>query len=87
MSTLNYDYTASKAFAEQLNLFWLGDDFIRAADEDAKLYNFTQVQVDIAMMHHLWQVKWLFTPKNFTFKIRLKMAFYFLTGIGHKNVR
>ena len=80
--SLNYDYAASKQFCEQIGLHWLGDDFVRNADADAHRLAYTQEQVDAGMRHHLWQVKWLFTPKNYTLLQRAAMAFMFLTGIG-----
>lgn len=78
--SLHYNYTSSKAYCEQIGLIWLGDDFVRNADEDAFNHGFTQEQVDIAMRHHLWQVKWLFTPKNYGFIQRIGIALYFLFG-------
>lgn len=80
-SNLNYDYTASKTYCTDIGLLWLGDDFVRAADAEAKKLNFTQEQVDLAMGHHLWQVKILFDPKNYGLKGRLKLALHFLFGI------
>lgn len=79
---MNYDYSASKNYCEQLGLVWLGDDFVRAADTEANQLNFTQEQVDVAMRHHLWQVRWLFSPKSYTFLGRAKLALFFLTGLG-----
>lgn len=79
---LNFDYTASKFYCHQIGLIWLGDDFVRAADADALTHHLTQDQVDTFMRHHLWQVKWLFMPKNYSYKNRLKMALFFLTGYG-----
>lgn len=78
--TLNYDYTKSKDYCEYLGLYWLGDDFVRAADSAAKSLEFTQDQVDMAMKHHLWQVKWLFTPQNYSWWQRIILALYFLFG-------
>lgn len=82
---LFYDYTASKAYAEQLGLVWLGDEFVRAADMDANLNGFTQAQVDIAMRHHLAQVLWLFTPANYRFVDRIKLAIHFLFNLKVKK--
>lgn len=82
---LNYDYTRSKAYCEAIGLIWLGDAFVEAADAEAKELNFTQEQVDMAMKHHLWQVKLLFTPKNYSVIGRLKIAIYFLTGFKRKK--
>lgn len=80
MTALNYDYTASKAYCESIGLFWLGDDFIRAADAEAFALNFTQEQVDAAMRHHLWQVRFLFNPKTYKWKMRIALALHFLFG-------
>lgn len=84
MMTLNFNYDSSRAYCQQIGLVWLGDSFLIAADADAKLLNMTQEQVDCAMRHHLWNVRYLFTPSNYSFIQRLKIAFYFLTGIGKK---
>ena len=81
---LYYNYDKSKVFCEEIGLFWLGDNFVRAADREAKALDFTQAQVDAAMRHHLWQVRYLFCPKSYSFLGRVKLAFYFLTGIKGK---
>lgn len=77
---LHFDYTASKSYCEMLGLYWLGEEFLRNADEEAWTEGFTQSQVDAAMRHHLVQVQWLFTPKHYAWSGRLLMALYFLTG-------
>jgi len=82
---MHYDYTASKEFCKEIGLIWLGDQFISDVDADAALHNFTQEQVDVAMKHHLWQVKFLFTPKSYTYVSRIKLAIYFLTGWKPRN--
>lgn len=82
---LNYDYQASKEFCEQIGLIWLGDDFMVEADMAAKNAGFTQDQVDLAMRHHLWQVKFLFTPKTYSFIGRVKIAAYFLFNLKIKK--
>lgn len=78
---LYYDYTASKAYAENIGLVWLGDKFVESADKEAYSLNFTQPQVDAAMRHHLWQVKWLFTPRSYSFIQRILIALHFLFNI------
>lgn len=83
-SQLNYDYRPAKAYCEQIGLIWLGDDFVREADKEAFVLGFTQEMVNAAMRHHLWQVKWLFTPKNYKFWQRIVLAVHFLTGWGLK---
>lgn len=75
-----FNYTASKQFCYEIGLVWLGDDFVANADQDAWLAGFNQHQVDIAMRHHLWQVKYLFTPSTYSWYQRIFMALYFLTG-------
>ncbi len=77
---LHYSYEASKSFCEQIGLFWLGDDFVKQADAEAFLLKFTQAQVDAAMKHHLWQVKFLFDPKTYDWKHRFLLAAHFLFG-------
>lgn len=79
-----YNYESSKTFCESIGLVWLGDDFLREADAEAKQLKFTQKQVDSAMRHYLWRVKFLFTPKNYSFLGRILIALYFLTGIQIK---
>lgn len=80
MTALHYNYVASKEFCKSIGLFWLGDDFLISPDAEAHELVFTQEQVDAAMRHHLWQVKWLFTPQNFGYWDRIKIAFWFLFG-------
>lgn len=79
---LAYDYSASKAYCEQIGLVWLGDDYagLVNADAAAKSVEMTQEQVDTMMTHHLWQIQQLFEPKNYSFLARFGIAFYFLTG-------
>lgn len=77
---MNYDYVESKAFCKSIGLVWLGDDFVRAADEEAFKLNFTQDQIDAAMRHHFWQVKFLFDPKSYKWYKRPLLAWHFLFG-------
>lgn len=77
---LNYDYAPSRMYAESIGLVWLGDDFVKDADAEAYALFFTQDQVNAAMRHHLWQVKWLFTPSTHSCFSRIMLALYFLTG-------
>ena len=80
MADLHYDYTEPKEYCKQIGLVWLGDDWVHAADSDAKSLNFTQAQVNCAMRHHLWQVKTLFNPKIYKLRQRLWLAAHFLFG-------
>ncbi len=74
---LNYDYTQSQAFCKQIGLVWI-PSLLPDADSDAKKNDFTQIQVDVAMRHHLWQIKWLFTPANYNYRTRILIALHFL---------
>jgi hypothetical protein len=78
-----FNYTASKQFCYEIGLVWI-DGMVEAPDLDAWLHGFTQEQVDIAMRHHLWQVKFLFTPRTYRWWQRILLAFFFLTGWGLK---
>lgn len=76
---LNYSYDKAKAYSDLIGLKWLGDDFVRAADTEAKALDFTQDQVDAAMRHHLWQVRYLFSPENYGWR-RFLVAWHFAFG-------
>ena len=82
---LVYDYTKSKLYVEQLGLVWFGDDYITQFDVEAEELAFTQEQVDAAMRGAIKHVKFIFTPTNFSYWTRIKIAFFFLTGIGSKK--
>lgn len=77
---LHYDYTASRTYCESIGLIWLGDDFLTHADAEAARNGFTQNQVNVAMRHHLWQVRWLFEPSHYHWYQRLLIALFFITG-------
>lgn len=77
---MNYDYVESQNFCEKIGLRWLGDDFVRVADHAAYETGFTQHQVNIAMQHHLWQVRWLFCANNYSLWQRILLALHFLLG-------
>lgn len=77
---MNYDYSVSKSYCRQFGLQWLGDDFVKDADAAAYAAGFTQDQVNIAMMHHLWQVRWLFDASHYSFLQRVAIAMHFLFG-------
>lgn len=77
---MNYNYQASKDYCKKIGLVWLGDDFVKEADADAQDSGFTQAQVDLAMRHHLWQIKFLFNPKTYGLKQRVLLALHFLFG-------
>lgn len=80
--TLHYDYSASKAYCEQIGLEWLGDEYGALIDADTYVFGIglNQEQINELMRKHLWQTKTLFTPKNYKYRHRLMIALYFLTG-------
>lgn len=82
---LHFDYAASKRYCEILGLHWLGDNFVRNADEEAWTEGFNQSQVDAAMRHYLVQIHWLWSPKNYRWHQRILIALYFLTGWKPRN--
>lgn len=77
---LHFSYAESKDFCEKLGLKWLGDEWVRNADDEAWLEGFSQKQVDVAMKHHLIQIKCLFSPNLYRWRDRALMAFYFISG-------
>ena len=79
---LNFDYAPSRAYAESIGLTWLGDDYagLVNADREAAELGMTQTQVDGCMRHHLWQMKWVMTPSNYSLSDRIKLAVHFLSG-------
>lgn len=79
-SRLHFDYTASQHICEQLGLVWLGDEWVKDADNEAWVLGFDQTQMDAAMKHTLIHVKRLFTPSIYTYWQRILIALYFLTG-------
>lgn len=75
----NYDHRAAMAYCEQIGLHWYANLVINA-DMDAKKFNFTQEQFDVAMRHHLWQVRHLFDPGSYSFCQRIVISLWFLFG-------
>lgn len=83
---LNFSYEASQVFCKEIGLTWHGEEYPPLVEMDAvaKKFDFTQEQINEGMRHHLWQVRQLFNPKNYTLLQRIAMAFYFLTGVKPK---
>tara|TARA_R110000851_G_scaffold5398_2_gene22373 strand:- start:1528 stop:1773 length:246 start_codon:yes stop_codon:yes gene_type:complete len=72
-----YDPKPSKDYCESLDLQFSEADFEQFA-ACAMSYDFTQDQLDFAMMQHAWRVKHLFTPAAYSVMSRFKLAAYFL---------
>lgn len=74
---LNYDYDPSRAYCDQLNMTF-DEAGIDNADQIFHAAGLDQMQVDAVMALHIWRVKWLFTPINYTVIQRIKLALFFL---------
>lgn len=81
--TLKYNYDRAKNYSNSLNLVWM-EDWIEPADKEFEMLELTQEQVDGLMWMWCWRVKHLATAKNYSYWSRLKIAFYFITGLGKK---
>lgn len=83
---MNFNYSASEAYAKKLGLFWR-PDWLTDFDQQAAASCFSQAQVDIAIQHHLFAVRnRLFNPSTYTIGQRLLLAAHFIFGKGIKNV-
>ena len=72
-----YDPKATKDYCEQIGLVFSEDDF-KEFCRLAKKHQFTQKQVDFAMMQHAWRISIMFNPKSHSYITRIKFALYFL---------
>ena len=77
---MNYNYSGVEKYARNIGVVWHSKWFA-PFDEQAKVFGFTQAQIDVALQHHLWNVKnRIFNPKEYAFKDRIKIAASFLIG-------
>ena len=76
---MNYNYSGAAAYAKAIGVEFF-ESWVENFDQQAQAFGFSQAQVDIAMQHHLWHVKFLFSPKTYNFKQRLMLAGHFLFG-------
>jgi hypothetical protein len=76
---LHYNYENARAYAKSVGVIfveeWLPGPDQRMADAD-----FTQEQVDTAMVEYIWQIAYLFKPTTYNWKGRLALAAHFLFG-------
>lgn len=76
----HYDYTAARDYCERTcGLVWM-PELLVAPDAEAFKMGLTQAQVDVLLRLHLWNVRYLFDTKSYTFAQRCLMALYFLVG-------
>lgn len=76
---MNYDYTAINKRCADLGLY-LHEGLVKEFDYKANLNGLTQAQVEFVLIEHLAQIKMAFTPSIYSFKHRVLLALYFLTG-------
>ena len=79
MTAYNHEYT--RRVCASLNMP-VDEVALTNADTRFEATNASQFTFDVAMTMHAELVNRYFTAKNYTFLNRVKMAFYFLTGIG-----
>jgi len=73
----NYDHEAGKRYCAMLGLQW-DEDFARRADEMAHDNDMTQAQFDLLVREYAWKIAWLFCPRTYPWKTRVKLALHFL---------
>ena len=79
---MNFNYEASKDYAEKIGLIWK-PEWLSEFDALAAAHNFTQAQVDIALQCHSYITRYrLFNPKSYTLRQRFLLAFYLIFGKG-----
>lgn len=76
---MHYSYDKSRQLCAEQGLVF-DERVIQSIDPHFKLHKFTQTQVDAALQAHIYEVKRLFTPKNYSLGQRIKIALYFLLG-------
>jgi hypothetical protein len=72
-----YDSKPSEAYCKQIGLHFSDIEFIEFSSR-AWLHNLNQEQLDFAMIEHMHRVKYLFTPKNYSYINRIKLAIHFI---------
>lgn len=82
---MNFDYSFGEDYAKKLGLNWW-PEWVVYFDQQAGAHGFTQSQVDIAIQHHLWQVRHIFDARSYSFRQRLYLALHFLIGKKLKDV-
>ena len=77
MTQANYDTTAAQEYVKQIGMIW---DEVFAARVDAVAHEngITQEQYDVMVREYAWQVKVLFTPRQYTRLGRIFLALHFL---------
>lgn len=79
MGEFTYDYAAAQAYCESLGMVWR-PDWLSVTDAHFARDGLTQAQVDGCLRLYCWNVKYLFTPTNYTLRQRLALAWHFVFG-------
>ncbi len=84
MTSLNYNHGPGKRYCDSINMLW---DAEFAARADALVYDegLTQDQWDLLIREHAWRIKWLFSPRNYSWRDRLAIALFFLNPFAKKD--
>jgi hypothetical protein len=75
----DWSYARSLAAAKGMTLV---DEIAQQADARFAEIGLTQHQVDCVLQVHLHHIAWLFTPKRYTLRGRIALAWHFLFGKG-----
>lgn len=75
--TLQYNYSQARAHCAQAGMTFI-EALLPQTDAEFTRAHMTQTQVDIAMDLHIWALRYIFTPKNYSFWQRIGLALHFL---------
>lgn len=81
----SYDHTAGKAYVEMLGGMKWDEEFANRADGIAHAHGLSQDAWDELVREYAWKMKWIFTPKNYTWTGRFMLAMYFLNPFSKKE--
>lgn len=74
---MNYDHSKGKAFVAAIDMHW-DEAFASRVDRVAHENGITQEQFDVMVREYAWQVKVMFTPKQYDWRSRILIALHFL---------
>lgn len=74
---MNYDHSNGKAYVAHIGMQW-DDNFAARVDKVAHDNGITQEQFDVMVREYAWQVKVMFTPKQYDWRSRVLIALHFL---------
>jgi hypothetical protein len=74
---MTYDYETARIYCRKLEMKFM-EEWVPAIDKTFTSMGLTQSQVDALMWEYCWRTKHLFTPTNYSYWSRIKIALYFL---------